>query len=96
MDMEEHAKEVAQILKLIANENRLMILCALEEGEHTVSEIHDWTGGISMAALSQHLSQLKLAGLIENEKKGQNVYYRLKDSRIRAVMGVLKETYCKT
>ena len=36
MDMEEHAKEVAQILKLIANENRLMILCALEEGEHTV------------------------------------------------------------
>ena len=49
-----------------------------------------------MAALSQHLSQLKLAGLIDNEKKGQNVYYRLKDSRIRAVMGVLKETYCKT
>jgi DNA-binding transcriptional ArsR family regulator len=47
-----------------------------------------------MSALSQHLSQLKLAGIIESDKKGLNVYYRLNDLRILEVMKVLKKLYC--
>ena len=66
--MELKAKEVSQLLKLIANPYRLMILCMLEEGEKTVSELHEKIESISMPALSQHLSALRLAGLIDNEK----------------------------
>ena len=90
--MELKAKEVSQLLKLIANPYRLMILCMLEEGEKTVSELHEQIENISMPALSQHLSALRLAGLIDNEK---HVYYKILDTRILSVMKTLKEFYCK-
>ena len=91
--MELKAKEVSQLLKLISN--RLMILCMLEEGEKTVSELHEQIENISMPALSQHLSALRLAGLIDNEKHGLHVYYKILDTRILSVMKTLKEFYCK-
>lgn len=92
--MEVQAREVSEILKVIANPNRLMILCLLEKKEYTVSELHEKLNSISMAALSQHLSNLKLAGLVENEKLGLNVYYKIHDTRILEVIKVLKEMYC--
>ena len=58
--MEIKAKEVSDLLKVIANVNRLMILCILEDGELSVTELHEKINGISMPALSQHLSVLKL------------------------------------
>ena len=48
-----------------------------------------------MPALSQHLSALRLAGLIDNEKHGLHVYYKILDTRILSVMKTLKEFYCK-
>ena len=93
--MELKAKEVSQLLKLIANPYRLMILCMLEEGEKTVSELHEKIESICMPALSQHLSALRLAGLIDNEKHGLHVYYKILDTRILSVMKTLKEFYCK-
>ena len=66
----------------------------LEEREYTVSELNERIKSITMSALSQHLSQLKLAGIIESDKKGLNVYYRLNDLRILEVMKVLKKLYC--
>lgn len=93
--MELKAKEVSQLLKLISNPYRLMILCILEEGEKTVSELHEQLTSITMPALSQHLSALRLAGLIVNEKHGLHVYYKLQDDRILKVMKTLKEVYCE-
>ena len=92
--MDEKAKEISKILKVISNKNRLLILCCLEEREYTVSELNERIKSITMSALSQHLSQLKLAGIIESDKKGLNVYYRLNDIRILEVMKVLKKLYC--
>ena len=46
--MEEQAKKAAEILKLIANSNRLLILCALEEGKKTVSELNQVVPGLSL------------------------------------------------
>lgn len=93
--MEIQAKEVAEVLKTIANSNRLMILCILEEGKQTVSQLNERINSITMPALSQHLSSLKLAGFIKSEKKGMYVYYQISDFRIIEVIKVLKETYCK-
>lgn len=93
--MEMKAREVSNLLKTIANENRLMVLCLLEEKKYTVSELNQQISGITMPALSQHLSSLKLAGLIKSEKVGMNVYYEIADRRILEVIKVLKETYCK-
>lgn len=93
--MEMKAREVSNLLKTIANENRLMVLCLLEEKKYTVSELNQQISGITMPALSQHLSSLKLAGLIKSEKVGMNVYYQIADRRILEVIKVLKETYCK-
>ncbi|MCI5704756.1 ArsR/SmtB family transcription factor [Candidatus Pseudoscillospira sp. SGI.172] len=92
--MEENAKTVAQLLKLLANEHRLLILCALAEGERTVGEIHAFLPGITGSALSQHLSQLKLGGILEAEKRGMHVFYRIDDPRVVSLLGVLKEYYC--
>ena len=92
--MEEKSKEVAELLKLIANSNRLMILCVLEEGPQTVGELHKRIGAISMSALSQHLSVLKHSGLLDNRKEGLHVFYQIADPRILEVIRVLKETYC--
>ena len=46
--MEEQAKKIAELLKLLANEHRLLILCALLKGRLTVGEIHQYTPNITI------------------------------------------------
>lgn len=92
--MEEKARKIADFLKLLANEQRLLILCALLEEPMTVGRIHAFTPGITASALSQHLAQLKTAGILESEKQGMNVRYRLKDQRIGGLIAYLKDNYC--
>lgn len=93
--MEEKAKKIAELLKLLANEHRLLILCALIQEPMSVGKIHDFTPNISSSALSQHLSQLKTAGILESEKQGMNVIYRIQDENVIGLMDFLKAHYCK-
>ncbi|GLC78906.1 ArsR/SmtB family transcription factor [Lacrimispora brassicae] len=92
--MEEQAKKIAELLKILANEHRLLILCALIKGPLTVGEIHKFTPNITSSALSQHLNQLKTAGILSSEKLGMNVEYRIYDQRVTALIGAIKEHYC--
>lgn len=92
--MEEQAKKIAELLKTLANEHRLLILCALMKGSLTVGEIHKFTPHISASALSQHLAQLRTAGILDSEKQGMNVLYRIQDQRVVALIGSIKEHYC--
>lgn len=92
--MKEKAKVVAELMGQLANENRLLILCALLERPMTVGELAAQVPQITPSALSQHLQKLKGAGLIEGEKQGQYVRYSIRDQRLYAVMEVLKEQYC--
>ncbi len=92
--MEERAKQVAELLKLLANEHRLLILCALMEKRMTVGEIHQHVPNITLSALSQHLSQLRIAGILASEKQGMCVWYHLQDPRVAALIGALQEHYC--
>ena len=92
--MEEQAKKIAELLKMLANEHRLLILCALMQGPLTVGEIHKFTPNITASALSQHLNQLKTAGILDSEKRGMNVVYQILDARAVALIGSIKEHYC--
>lgn len=93
--MEEQAKKIAELLKILANEHRLLILCALIKGPRAVGEIHNFTPSITASALSQHLNQLKTAGILESDKQGMNVFYRIQDQRVIALLGAIKERYCQ-
>ena len=93
--MEAKAKKIADLLKLLANEHRLLILCALLNGELSVGEIHQYTPNITASALSQHLSQMKTAGILSSEKQGMNVYYRIQDKRIIALIDTIEKEYCR-
>ncbi len=92
--MEEKAKQVADMLKVLANENRLLVLCTLMRRPLTVSELSKYVPGITQSALSQHLSLLKAHGILEYEKKGQNITYSIADHRVEEVIYVLEKYYC--
>ena len=74
--MRAHASDAAQLLKALANEKRLQVLCLLTGGEHTVGEINERLD-ISQSALSQHLAILRDAGLVESSSDAQRRIYRL-------------------
>ena len=67
--------EAAGLLKAMASETRLKILCALSVGELPVNQLAEQTGQ-SHSAVSQHLAKLRAAGLVESRRDAQSIYYR--------------------
>lgn len=91
--MQENAADVAQLLKLLANRNRLLVLCALVNREHTAGELEELTG-LSQPAVSQHLARLRNADIVATRKAAQRVIYSLKEPNVRAVIENLHAIYC--
>ncbi len=88
------AGEAAQLLKLLGNEKRLLILCFLAvRGEMTVGELVVVVK-LSQSALSQHLARLREDGLVAFRRTSQTLHYRVADKRALRVLQVLKEIYC--
>ena len=88
------AGEAAQLLKLLGNEKRLLILCFLSvRGEMTVGELVSAVK-LSQSALSQHLARLRADGLVAYRRNSQTLHYRVADPRALQVLAVLKEIYC--
>ena len=92
---EKKATEVADILRALANERRLMILCKLVEwGEANVTSLTEAVG-LSQSALSQHLAKMRDEGIVTTRRESQTIWYRIADPRIEQVFGILYELYCK-
>ena len=88
------AGEAAQLLKMLANEKRLLILCFLAvRGEMTVGELVGVVK-LSQSALSQHLAKLRADGLVEFRRTSQTLHYRVADPRALRLLEVLKAIYC--
>lgn len=87
------AGEAAQLLKTLAHEARLMVLCQLLEGEHSVGALQEGSG-LSQSALSQHLARLREEGLVETRREAQTIYYRLSDPNVARVLDTLAQIYC--
>ena len=80
-------------LRAIAHELRLSVLCHLLQGSMCVAELMEATGA-SQSNLSQHLSKMRLMGIVTNEKRGQQVYYHIANPEFSNLVQVLKSIYC--
>jgi len=93
-EFERKASQAASLLKLLANENRLLILCRLvKEHELSVSELADVVG-LSQSALSQHLAKMREEGLLATRREAQTVYYRIANADAARLLSLLKNIYC--
>lgn len=92
-ELREHASEAVDFLKTLANDNRLLILCALLEGEQNVGELNGKVN-LSPSALSQHLAWLREAELVSTRRESQSIYYQIADERVMKIMALLKEMFC--
>lgn len=92
-DMQKHASEAAGLLKQLGNENRLLILCTLIDGELSVGELNEIIP-LSQSALSQHLASLRDAGLVETRRESQTIFYSLCGTEAIQVISVLQSIYC--
>jgi len=94
--LQAQAAEVAGILRALANERRLMILCKLVEwGEGNVSALAKAVG-LSQSALSQHLAKMRGEGLVAYRRESQTLWYRIADKRIEHLFATLHQLYCAT
>jgi DNA-binding transcriptional ArsR family regulator len=93
--MQDNAGKACGLLKAMANEARLMVLCHLIEGERSVSELQDAVG-LSQSAMSQHLAVLREQGIVETRRDGQSVYYRVAEGPAMALMEALHREFCET
>ncbi len=92
--MQERADHDVVLLKALANERRLFILCyLLNEGEMCVGEMNKKLG-LSQSALSQHLAWLRKDNLVTTRKEAQTVFYSLKSDEVREMIHLLNNIYC--
>ena len=91
--MQAHAGDAARILKALASERRLQILCLLAAGEHSVGEINAMLD-LSQSALSQHLAVLREEGLVRTRREAQIIHYSLMPGPAAEIMRTLHGIYC--
>ena len=92
---EKQATEVADILRALANERRLMILCKLVEwGEANVTSLAQAVG-LSQSALSQHLAKMRDEGIVTFRRESQTLWYRFADPRIEQLFATLHGLFCR-
>jgi len=82
------------LLKALSNEKRLMIMCALHEGEKKVGDLEKIVG-LSQSALSQHLARLRRDGLVTTRREAQTIYYSSSNSSVHAVLSCLCALFSK-
>lgn len=80
-------------LKLLANEDRLLLLCQLSQGELCVGELEEALG-IRQPTLSQQLGVLRSEGVVETRRDGKHIFYRVSDPALLEVLAVLYRLYC--
>lgn len=92
--LQKDAQEVADLLRALANERRLMIVCKLVEwGEGNAGALAEAVG-LSQSALSQHLAKLRDEGIVTFRRDSQTLWYRIKDPRIEQLFATLHHLFC--
>lgn len=92
--LEQRVGEATRMLRLLANERRLLVLChLLTRGEMSVGALADAVQ-LSQPALSQHLSQMRAEGLVATRREAQTIWYRVADRKVKRLVEVLHELYC--
>lgn len=92
-EMHETAPQAVRLLKTLANENRLMIMCVLAEGEVSVGQLNRRID-LSQSALSQHLAILRDQGLVRTRRESQTIHYSLAQTEAIGLIEKLHEIFC--
>lgn len=87
------ALEAAETLKALAHETRLLAVCFIGEGEKSVQEMEQFLG-TTQSNVSQHLSRLKAAGILQSRKQGKQVFYSAASPDIFRLVSTLQQIYC--
>jgi DNA-binding transcriptional ArsR family regulator len=88
------AANATAMLRMLANEDRLLLLCQLTQGERCVSELEEQLG-IRQPTLSQQLGVLRTEGLVSTRREGKNIYYTIADERVELLLGQLYQMFCR-
>ena len=87
------AAEAAALLRLLGNDQRLLILCHLAEQELSVGALQQRME-LSQSALSQHLARLREMDLVRTRREGQAIHYSLAEGPVRPLMATLHSLFC--
>ena len=87
------ADEAVRALKLLANVERMLLLCQLSQGERCVSELEAQLQ-IRQPTLSQQLGVLRTEGVVSTRRQGKNIFYSVADPNLLEILAVLYRLYC--
>jgi len=91
--MRRAAGQAVAALKVLANEDRLLLMCQLSQAEMCVSELEEALD-IRQPTLSQQLGVLRNEGVVSTRREGKRVYYRVSDPRLLEMLGLMYQLYC--
>ncbi|NII10932.1 helix-turn-helix transcriptional regulator [Oleiagrimonas sp. C23AA] len=92
--MHRNVESAVSVLKGMASQNRLLLLCQLSQGECAVGELADRLE-LSQSVVSQHLSLLRREGMVTGRRDAQSIFYRICDSRVLALMQTMFDQFCR-
>lgn len=97
VELEAQVAAATRLLKLLASEQRLILLCRLIEGECSVGDLAQYVG-LAPSAASQHLAKLRAEGVVATRREGQTIYYRMSNPAtvrmIDALCDIFKRKRC--
>jgi DNA-binding transcriptional ArsR family regulator len=91
--MHDAAEEATAVLRVLANGDRLLLLCQLSQGEKSVGELEELLD-LHQPTLSQQLGVLRAEGLVDTRREGKRIYYSVTDKRVMTLLKTLYELYC--
>ena len=93
-EMKKQVTEASTILKAIANETRLLILCSIIEDDFTVNQLSEITGA-AQSAVSQHLKVLSEQNIVSPKRMGKKIIYKIADPKAKAILVLMHALFCK-
>ncbi|MEZ5715960.1 MAG: metalloregulator ArsR/SmtB family transcription factor [Paracoccaceae bacterium] len=91
--LEANSTQASQLLRVLSNEKRLMILCNLLEGERSVQQLQEATG-LGQSTVSQQLAVLRGERIVTFRREAQSVFYRIDSQDAAAILETLHGIYC--
>ena len=91
--MEHAADQASDLLKALSNRHRLLIICQLIDGEHSVGELAEFLN-LRDSTVSQHLALLRKDGLVTARRDAQTIYYSITSEPAREILKTLYQVFC--
>ncbi len=95
MALTARAVEAAEALKVLANEQRLLLLCHLSQGDEVPVGDLVRHSGLPQSSVSQHLARLREGGMVRTRRVGTTIYYSLASNDVRDLIGMLCDRFGK-